>query len=211
VQRVYGSVPVQKLASLVGKHVSLEVAFGPAILVGTRIVSIQVSEVSDQFGWERGFLVLSDDSQAALKRVLASLDLWNGHPMCTPASEISLTSVLACKDPAGTARKIPNRKLFPTQFTMASDASETTIASYGLSGRLKDFQFTQALLPHEVAESSTHREMSAVLKTLLCCQKQLRMTSPTTLWWLTDSENVAWIGARTQTRFKSDLGLPDRP
>jgi hypothetical protein len=211
VQRVYGSVPVQKLASLVGKHVSLEVAFGPAILVGTRIVSIQVSEVSDQFGWERGFLVLSDDSQAALKRVLASLDLWNGHPMCTPASEISLTSVLACKDPAGTARKIPNRKLFPTQFTIASDASETTIASYGLSGRLKDFQFTQALLPHEVAESSTHREMSAVLKTLLCCQKQLRMTSPTTLWWLTDSENVAWIGARTQTRFKSDLGLPDRP
>jgi hypothetical protein len=159
-------------------------------------VSIQVSEVSDQFGWERGFVVLSDDSRVPLMRVTASLDLWNGHPMHTPASEIALTSVLAFEDPSGTARKIPNRKLFHVQFTMASDASETTVASYGLNGRLKDFQFTQALLPHEVTQSSTYREMSAVLKTLLCCKKQLQMTSPTTLWWLTDSENVACIFRR---------------
>jgi hypothetical protein len=148
---VYGSIPVGKLASLVGKLVALEVAFGPSILVGTRIVSIQVSEASDQFGWKKGFVVLSSDSQTALRRVSASLDLWNRHPMRTPASEITLTLVLTFKDPAGTARKIPNRKLFPAQFTMASDASETTVAAYGLSGRLRNFQFTQALLPHEMA------------------------------------------------------------
>jgi hypothetical protein len=155
-------------------------------------MSIQVSEVSDQFGWGC-FVVLSDHSRAALKRVSASLNSWNGHQMRTPASEISFTSVLAFEDPAGTARKIRNRKLFPVQFTMASDDSKTTVASYGLSGRLKDFQFTQALLPHEVSESSTYREMSAVLKTLLCCQKKLQMTSTRTLWWLTDSKNVARI------------------
>jgi hypothetical protein len=40
VQRVR-SVPVRKLASVVGKLVALEVAFVPSILVGTRIVSIQ--------------------------------------------------------------------------------------------------------------------------------------------------------------------------
>jgi hypothetical protein len=148
--RSYGSIPVRKLASVVEKLLLLEVAFGPAILVSTRIMSIQVSEVSDQFGWERGFVVLSDNSRVALRRVSASLDRWNGHPMRTPASEIDLTSVLAFEDPSGTARKIPNRKLFPVQFTMASDASETTVASYGLNGRLKDFQFTQTLLPHEV-------------------------------------------------------------
>jgi hypothetical protein len=85
VQRARGSVPVRKLASLVGKLVSLEVAFGPGILVGTRNISIQVSEVSDQFVWEHGFVVLSDNSRAALKRVSASLDLWNGHPMRTSA------------------------------------------------------------------------------------------------------------------------------
>jgi hypothetical protein len=79
---------------------------------------------------------------------------------------------------------------------MASDASETTVASYGLSGRLRNFQFTQALLPCERAESSTHREMSAVFKTLSCCQSRLQMPSTTTLWWLTDSENVARIFRR---------------
>jgi hypothetical protein len=75
--RVYGSIPVRRLASLVGKLVALEVAFGPPILVGTRMVSIQISQASDQFGWEKSFVVLSRDSQAALRRVLASLDLWN--------------------------------------------------------------------------------------------------------------------------------------
>jgi hypothetical protein len=89
--RVHGSIPVQRLASLVGKLVALEFAFGPPILVGTRMVSIQISQASGQFGWEKGFVVLSEDSKAALRRVSASLDLWNGHPMRTPASEITLT------------------------------------------------------------------------------------------------------------------------
>jgi hypothetical protein len=176
--------------------VALKVAFGPPILVGTRMVTIQISQASGQFGWEKGFVFLSEDSKAALRRVLVSLDFWNGHPMRTPASEITFTSVLAFEDPAGTVKKIPNRRLCPAQFTMASDASETTVASYGLSGRLRNFQFTQALLPHERAESSTHREMSAVFKTLSGCQSRLRMPFTTTLWWLPDSENVARIFQR---------------
>jgi hypothetical protein len=54
---------------------SLDVAFGPAVLVGTRIVSVQVSEAADQFGWEHSFVILSDDTRAALRRVSDSLDL----------------------------------------------------------------------------------------------------------------------------------------
>jgi hypothetical protein len=107
--RSRGSVKVRRLASVVGKLNLLEVAFGPAVLVGTRIVSIQVSEAAEQFGWERGFVVLSEDTRAALRRVSVSLDLWNRHPMRTLESEIALTLVLAFEDPAGTARKIPNR------------------------------------------------------------------------------------------------------
>jgi hypothetical protein len=44
--RVYGSVPVRRLASLVGKLVALEVAFGPSILVGTIVDCVY----SDQSG-----------------------------------------------------------------------------------------------------------------------------------------------------------------
>jgi hypothetical protein len=65
-----------------------------------------------------------------------------------------------------------------------------------MNGRLSNVEFTQALLPHEVLQLSTHREMSAVLKILLCFKRELRITSPTMLWWLTDSKNVARIFQR---------------
>jgi hypothetical protein len=99
--------------------------------------------------------------------------------------------VLAGEDPAGIVRKIPNCRLFAAQYTLVSDASDTTVAAYGLNGRLANFVFVQALLPHEILQSSTHREMGAILKTLLCNQDVLRMPHTSTLWWLTDNENVA--------------------
>jgi hypothetical protein len=190
------SMSVRDLASVVGKLNSLEPAFGPAILVGTRIIAIQVSETALQFGWKNGFLRISEDSRSALRRVSISLDLWNGHPIRNPGSDIALTSVLPNEDPCGVSRKIPNRRLFAAQYTLVSDASDTTVASYGLNGRLSDFVFVQDLLPHEIVQSSTYREMSAILKTLLCKGHTLRMAETTTLWWLTDSENVSRIFRR---------------
>jgi hypothetical protein len=175
------SMPVKHLASLVGKLYSLEPAFGPAILVGTRIVAIQVSDTAQQFGWKRGFLHLSEDSRNALRRVSSSLDLWNNHPILSPETAITLTSVLAGEDPAGVASQ-PNCRLFAAQYTLVSDASDTTVAAYGLHGRLADFVFVQALLPHEILQSSTHREMSAILKTILCRKEVLRMPHTATLW-----------------------------
>jgi hypothetical protein len=62
----------------------------------------------------------------------------------TPESAITLTSVLAQEGPDDASRKIPNRRLFAAQFMMASVASDTTVAIYGLNGRLSNFVFTQA-------------------------------------------------------------------
>jgi hypothetical protein len=86
-------MPVKDLASVVGKLVSLEPAFGDPILVGTRIVNIQVTEVSEQFGWRKGFVILSEDSCDALRPVSCSLDEWNNHPIRTPESAVILTLV----------------------------------------------------------------------------------------------------------------------
>jgi hypothetical protein len=191
-----GSMPLKRLASVVGKLNYLESAFGPAIFVGTRIVSIQIEEIAIQFGWKKSFVILSKDSKSALKRVSRSLESWNGHPIRTDKSPIALTSVLANEDPQSVARKIPNRKLYAGQFTMVSDASDTTVAAYGLEGPVADFMFTQALLPYEALESSTFREMAAILKTLQSRAKALRMLTMTTLWWITDSENVSRIFRR---------------
>jgi hypothetical protein len=171
----------------VGKLVALEPAFDLSILVGTRIVNIQVTEVAEQFGWRKGFVRLSEYSCCALRRVSASLDNCNGHPIRNADTAITLRSVLAQEGPDDVCRKIPNRKLFTAQFTMASDASDTTVSAYGLNGRLSNFVFTQALLPQEVGLSSARRDMSAIHKTLLCRGNVLRMESQATLWWLTDN------------------------
>jgi hypothetical protein len=150
------SMKIKDLASVVGKCISLEKAFGPAVLVGTRMASIQIDEASKQFSW-RGWLRLSEDSRAALRRVLVSVDEWNGFPIRSSDSEITLTSILANEPEDSVCRKIPNRKLFGAPLTMASDASDDMVAAYRLDGALKDFSFTQGLLPHEKELSSTHR------------------------------------------------------
>jgi hypothetical protein len=82
---------------------------------------------------------------------------------------------------------------------MASDVSDTTVAAYGLNGRLFNFLFTQVLLPQEIGLSSALREMVAIHKTLLCRGRTLKMLQTTTLWWLTDNSAVAqifWKGSR---------------
>jgi hypothetical protein len=117
----------------------------------------------------------------------------------TPESAITLTSVLAQEGPDDASRKIPNRRLFAAQFMMASVASDTTVAIYGLNGRLSNFVFTQALLPQEIGLSSVLREMSAIHKMLLSRGRTLKMMQPTTLWWLTDNSAVSqifWKGSR---------------
>jgi hypothetical protein len=187
------SMPVKDLTSVVGKLVALEPAFGPSILVGTRIVNIQVTEVAEKFGWKKGVVRLSEGSRCALRRVSASLDNWNGHPIRNADTAITLTSVLAQEGPDNVCRKIQNQKRFAAQFTMASDASDTTVAAYGLNGRLSNFVFTQALLPHEMGLWSALREMSAIHKTLLFWGNVLRMESQASLWWLTDNSAVASI------------------
>jgi hypothetical protein len=115
---------------------------------------------------------------------------------------IMLTSVLANERPSEVVRKIPNRKLFAAQLTM----HDSTVASYGLDGRLSKCVFTQALLPHEVGQSSALREMGAIHKTLLCQGKTLKMQVSTTLWLLTDNSAVSIIFRKGSPRF--DLDAP---
>jgi hypothetical protein len=70
------------------------------------------------------------------------------------------------------------RKTFETaaersSLTMASDASDSTVAAYGLDVSLSNFVFKLALLPHEVGQSSALREIGVIHKTLLCRGKML--------------------------------------
>jgi hypothetical protein len=64
----------------------------PAAL-GMIIITIQIQGAAEQFGWKRCFFRVSDESKSALRRVVASLDLWNGCPIGTSETAITLASV----------------------------------------------------------------------------------------------------------------------
>jgi hypothetical protein len=74
---------------------------------------------------------------------------------------------------------------------MASDASDFAVASYSIEG-IPEFSFSAELQDEEKKESSSVRELLAILRTLdhINVSSQLQTSEWTTLWWLTDNANV---------------------
>jgi hypothetical protein len=74
---------------------------------------------------------------------------------------------------------------------MASDASDFAVASYSIEG-IPEFSFLAELQDEEKKESSSVRELLAILRTLdhINDFSQLQPSEWTTLWWLIDNANV---------------------
>jgi hypothetical protein len=183
-----------------GKLISLELALGKLVLVGTRLATItvvaatKVSEASKRrrSPWE-SIIVLDDETMEALTDVGRSLDAWNGFPVRAWHTGISLSSISPYKATASLDRKIPARRIHDRRAIMASDASDFAVASYLVEG-LPDFSFSMALLESERGDSSSFRELLAIDRTLAQMESSpkgsLRPSEWTTLWWLTDNQNV---------------------
>jgi hypothetical protein len=75
---------------------------------------------------------------------------------------------------------------------MASDASDFAVGSYSVEG-LPKFSFSDELTLEERGESSSARELLAIQRTLQFWESSKTLGRPlehTTLWWLTDNQNV---------------------
>jgi hypothetical protein len=99
--------------------------------------------------------------------------------------------------------KIPARRLHDRGAVMASDASDFAVASYSIEG-LPEFSFSDELTFEERGESSSHRELLAISRSLGFMKKSgsLRPTDWTTLWWLTDNQNVEKMIAKGSGKIK---------
>jgi hypothetical protein len=88
-------------------------------------------------------------------------------------------------------RKIPACRIEERRAVMASDASDFAVALFSVEG-MPDFSFSDKLKEEEKKTSSLHRELLAILRTLeyILVKGKLRPGTPTTLWWLTDNQNV---------------------
>jgi hypothetical protein len=55
---------------------------------------------------------------------------------------------------------------------------------------MPDFVHVEGLKEHELAWSSSRRELAAIEKTLFNRSEDLQRITQTTIWWITDSANL---------------------
>jgi hypothetical protein len=144
-------------------------------------------------------IVLDNDKLFKLSEVLTGMTAWNGWPIRCWHTGITLPSILLYEATASLDRKIPARRIHDRRAVMASDASDFAVASYSVEG-LPEFTYSNELTLEERAESSTCRELLAIFRTLQHLEtSDILVKSPreqTTLWWLTDNQNVEKILAK---------------
>jgi hypothetical protein len=154
---------VREIASMIGKLNALEPALGKSIFVGTRLATIAVvvvTEVSDNVRrrrnpWESN---LRHDRFEGQQR--------DGDLKLGPGiTGITLSSILLMEATASLDRKIPVRRIHDRRAVMASDASDFAVASYSIEG-IPEFLFLAELQEEEKKESSSLRELLAILRTL---------------------------------------------
>jgi hypothetical protein len=159
------------------------------------IAVVVVTEVSDNVKrrgnpWE-SILKLDEETMAALEEVNDGMERWNGHPIRAWHTGITLSSILPIEATASLDRKIPARRVHDRRAVMSSNASDFAVASYSIEG-IPEFSFSAELQDEEKKESSSVRELLAILRTLdhINDSSQLQTSEWTTLWWLTDNANV---------------------
>jgi hypothetical protein len=183
-------VTIRELSSVVGKVFALEPATGPSVMVETRMASNLVAETSRKYGWGlKVFCTLDDKVKSAMREVHRRLPEWDSHPVRSDQTSLTLAAILPGDSMAHLERKIPNFRLQRERWAIASDASETKVASFGLAG-VPEFEFVAELTFDERQGSSSHRELTAIERTL-AAKPDLAGRAPKTLFWFTDNQNVA--------------------
>jgi hypothetical protein len=133
---------------VIRKLIALEPALGRSILDGTRLATIAIVIATDGVDsttamqhnpWNKR-LTLDEEALDALRDVAVLIDGWNGSPIRTPHTGITLSSFLPMEATASLDRKIPARRVEERRAVMASDASDFAVALYSVEG-MPDFSF----------------------------------------------------------------------
>ena len=182
--------PAKEIASVVGKIIALEPAFGPVVHLLTRTAQQELSLAVQQFNWKTR-VTLSPNTKKCLQHFATHLTDLNGTLIANLHNAVPLCSFL------DSSRYTQGRSLtgdpaaFSAASVMASDASDSGFCHYSI--RHNHETFTQGLFTAEESSlSSGHRELLAVLKTLqeLGTTGDRHPFQDNHILWLTDSSNL---------------------
>ena len=182
----------RQLAKVTGKVVSLLPAFGPILMVLSRLAQSELAAFTEKNSWS-ALMCLSLEAKDALLLLADSLPALNGYPVRNEATSILLSTFLGHPDD-----RVIHGVLNPHAI-IASDASDRAVCAYEVQGA--GGLFHQELFTASESElSSGHRELLAVKFALQALPPSDRSTA-LSVFWLTDSQNlVAFLSKGTLKR-----------
>jgi len=182
-------VGAKTVAKMLGKMSSAEPALGPFSLIMARLAYGELDKVVQERGW-RATLRLSDEAIASLQDFFENFEKFNGYPIRSAGTAVSVMSILG--PPSGHMKTsvIPNHIKSVPEEIWCGDASDYAVCAYSIKST-KNHYFIGRLSNLEMSLSSGHRELLTVKYAL---QAHLSSTGPwetaTTLYWVTDSSNL---------------------
>ena len=192
------SYPARSIAKVTGKLVALRPALGPVVFILCRLAQSELAAFTDAHSWSSK-MTLSSEASSALLLLASSLHSFNTTPIRNEANATPLASFLGVS--SATSDRFIYGSTSAATTIFASDASASATCAYDVQGNHGFFQ--QSVFSQEEAQfASGHRELLAIQTALRHPPPVFQSGISTSVFWLTDSENVVTFLSK---------GSPKRP
>ena len=182
------SVPAKELASVIGKVIALEPAFGPLVHLLTRTAQQELAVTVQTKGW-KARVEVTTQTKLCLQQFNAHMGELNGTLIASLHNAVPLGGFLESSVQTQDRSIIGDPADLATASVVASDASHVGYCHYSV--RHRSMTFSQGhFSADEAALSSGHRELLAVLRTLQTPEPEQHPLRQSHILWLTDSTNL---------------------
>ena len=190
IQKVGSNVKVKELAKCAGRMIAAEPALGRLPIISARPIYNEIEPQVEEKGWNCSVEV-SRAVGESLKFFLDSIDKFDHTVIRTKSNEMSVLSIIG--PPSGYLKRkvLPQHRVFGNPEIWAGDASSFAVCAYTVTGA-ENIYFRGKLSEQERDFSSGHRELITVSQALEFYKEKFGpKEEETTIYWLTDSENMA--------------------
>jgi hypothetical protein len=192
-------ISAKVLAKCLGKMISAEPGLGAFPLVMARKAYADLEAAVEQSGWKAS-LNLSEEAMSSFEEFMDRMDEFNFSPITTPATAISVISIIGPPSEYLKTKTIPNHQTERSSEIWCGDASDFAVCAYTIQASQEVF-FIGNLNKEEQQLSSGHRELLTVKYAL---KDKIRNAGAwactTTVYWLTDSSNLVTFLTKGSSR-----------
>jgi len=188
-------IQVKDLARYVGTIASAEPALGPFTSVMTRRMHSAIAEISETQGWQARVRISQEIADDA-REFGRLLDKFDGTAIRTSNTAMSVLSIVGPPSEFIKKQYIDRHNTEAEIKIWCGDASQNAVCAYSVMGSTSFF-FKKMLSDEEATKSSGQRELLTVKYTLMSLRgKEQARATHTTVYWLSDSENLVAFLAR---------------